>query len=150
MTGPTPQSGLQAELGLDTGPTCASRCTTLHCLGCPCLLSQASTPSLQAFGAWVSVFIPATLLESKICLKAVLQVFPELPVLQNPPAPLSSGNYHLNFLVCSFLCTMQSLGPKGPSTREFGSLGLVQGRWNPSPDLGASVPERSPFPRLFL
>ena len=74
------------------------------------------------------MFTLATLLEDKICWKAVLQVFLELPAFRNPPVPLAASASYLNFSICSFLCSVQSH-----------SLSLGQGwllGWGPSADLG--------------
>lgn len=94
-----------------------------------CLFSQASKPSLEAFGAWVmSVFTPVILLESKICLKAVLQVFPELLVFQNRPAPLAPLQLPFEFLHLQLPLYHAVTGAKGAFHQGIWFLGYGA-RW---------------------
>lgn len=79
-------------------------------------------------------------------LESCITGFTRISSFSESTCSFSPSNYHLNFPICSSLCTMQTLGPKGLSARGLGSLGMGWGGWSPFADLGASLPKRAHFP----
>lgn len=132
VTGPTPQSGLRAEPGAQTGTLCICL-AALRGVAWDISVSspRLPNPSCRHLVLDDECFYTSHPTRKQNLFESCVTGFSRISSFQNPPVSLAPSNYHLNFPICSSLCTMQSLGQRDLPPG-FCCLGLGQGRWSPS------------------